>query len=144
MADNNKLIVAIAALIFAAIGVIVASLLTDVLLDQAASQTGVIKDFLDILTEPTLLNGIIWLIVCILLFYGVKQVVDEREDVGPISIFFLLIWLGVVIGLLIGNIAWSLIQGNTLTLDLDTIIAAMSLFTALGPSFAAALGIATK
>jgi hypothetical protein len=146
MAQNNKLIVMIATLLFAAIGLILSLLISEVITDQAASQTGIIGDILDFITTPGLLSGLIWLFLCIIVFYGVKTVVDEGENVGPISLFFLLIWLGAVIGLVIGDIVWLLFKGNTITLDFDLLVNtfAFNLTLALGPSFAAALGVSNK
>ncbi|MHA1990354.1 MAG: hypothetical protein ACW981_06035 [Candidatus Hodarchaeales archaeon] len=146
MAQNNKLIVMIATLLFAAIGLVVSLLLSEVITDQAASQTGIIGDILDFITTPGLLAGLIWLLICIIVFFGVKAVVDEGENVGPISLFFLLIWIGAVIGLVIGDIVWLLFKGNTVTLDFDLLINtfAFNLTLALGPSFAAALGVSNK
>ena len=144
LAQNNKIIVMIATLLFAAIGLIVSLFLSEILVEQAASQTGSIKDLLDILTEPNTLSGLVWLIICVICFYGVKQVIDEGENVGPISVYFLLIWIGAIIGILIGNIVWLLIKGQQITLDLDTLIASTSLIFSLAPSFAAALGVSTK
>ncbi|OLS21318.1 MAG: hypothetical protein HeimC3_36350 [Candidatus Heimdallarchaeota archaeon LC_3] len=147
MAKNNKIIVMIATLLFAAVGLIISNLIQDIITDQASSQNeGIIKEFFDLITTPGLLSGLIWLLLCIIVFYGVRMVVDEGENVGPISLFFLLIWLGAVIGLVIGEIVWILFKGSSIILDLDLLIDtfAFNLTLALGPSFAAALGVTTK
>lgn len=141
---NNKFVAFVAVLLFAAIGFIIIGFLNDTISKMTA--TGLVKDILNAIKTPGLLEGLLWLVVCIIVYIGVRKVVSSGEKIGPISLWFLIIWIGAVIGLVVGYVIWFLIQGNQLTIDLNTIIGwiFVNLTLSLGPAFAAALGISNK
>ena len=89
-----------------------------------------------------MLLGLLFLLVCIITYFGVAKVYGG-ETVGPISLLFLILWLAAVIGLFIGQVIWALFQNLTVTFDLDFIINSLfiNLPISLGPAFAAALSI---
>ena len=99
---NSKLIAMIAVMLFTAIGIVIAYFLNQIITDYNA--TGVMLDIKNVLTDNQngLLYGLLWLVVCIVAYLGVSKVYSG-EEVGPISLFFLLLWLSAVIGLFIGN-----------------------------------------
>jgi hypothetical protein len=146
MANTNKLIVMVAVMIFAVIGIVVTQLLNQFLIQAAGNSTGLVHDILVIITKQGLLEGILWLLISIICYIGVGKVIETGERVQPISIFFLIIWLGAVVGILIGIILYQLIQGQAANLTLDTLINSLLLYLAyaLGPSFATALGISNR
>ena len=146
MAQNNKLVVMLALMVFAAIGYLISEVIKKILTDTKNASTGTIRDVLNVITTQGLLEGIVWLIVAIICYIGVKKVIESGEPVGPISLFFVLIWIGTVAGLFIGTVIYDLITTPSVTITVDSIIAWLfkGLPFALGPSFAAALGISTK
>lgn len=141
---NSKFVAFVAVLLFAAVGLLIMLFIEKTL--QGMSATGLVKNILDAIETPGLLEGLLWLLLCIIVYIGVGKVVSSGEKIGPISIWFLFIWIGAVIGLFIGTILWFLINGGALTLDLNTIIGWLFqyLTLSLGPAFAAALAISNR
>ena len=139
--ENNKLIALIAVMVFAAIGIVLSNFLEEFL--NGFNSTGIVGDIIKIIKSPGLLAGLLWLIVCIVCYIGVGKAFAEGKKIGPISLMFLLLWLFTNLGLIIGQIVWFLIKGQSISLTLDGIVAILVLNMALslGPSFAAALGI---
>ena len=147
MANNNKFLVALGVMIFAAIAYIIIYLLQNLIQNTYNSSSGLLQQVLEPLYKNTnLLYGLLWLVACIIVYYGVGYLVHSGEHIGPISLFYLLLWIFTVIGLFIGVELWTLINGGTVTLTLDSITQALFgiLVLALGPSFAAALSISNK
>ena len=142
---NNKLVAMIAVMLFTAIGVLIAYFLAKVVFDFNA--TGVLQDIKNILTDnnSSLLIGLLWLVICIITYIGVSKVYSG-ETVGPLSLFFFLLWLSAVIGLFIGNVLWALFDNQTVTFNLDFMIKSLTnnLVISLGPAFAAALSISNS
>ena len=142
---NSKLVAMIAVMLFTAIGVFIAYFLGKVVADYQA--TGVLQDIKKLLTDnnSSLLLGLLWLVVCIITYIGVTKVYSG-DKIGPISLFFFLLWLSAVIGLFIGNVLWALFDNQTVTFNLDFIISSLTngLPISLGPTFAAALGISNS
>ena len=143
---NNTILGLIAVLLFAAIGFVISTFIGDILTDQAAGASGILKDILDALTQPGLLQGILWMVISVIVYFGVGMAFPDGAKVGVFSPLLYILWLFVNLGLVIGFIIWFLIQGGSVTLDLDQIVNSIygNLVTSLGPTFAAALGIVNK
>ena len=141
---NSKMVAFVAVLIFAAIGLIVLFILNDFIKNMNA--TGVIGDIVNAISTPGLLEGLLWLVVCIVIYIGVGKMVSSGEKIGPISLWFLLLWIGAALGLFVGTALWALLQGGSVTLDLNTVIGWFFVYLpfSLGPAFAAALSISNK
>ena len=147
MAENNKLLVSVGVMIFAAIAMLIILFLQKLVGDTYSSSSGTMKQVLEpLITNPNLLLGILWLIACIIVYFGVGYLIKTGEHIGPISLFFLLLWIFTVIGLFIGNVLWTLINGSGVNLTVDIIVSDLlfTLIYALGPSFAGALSISNK
>ena len=109
------------------------------------SSTGIISDIVDFLSEPGLFDGILWIIISFIVYFGIGFAFPDGDKVGPFSPLLYLLWIFVNLGLVIGLILWTLI-GGSVTIDLDLIVASLytNLVVSLGPTFAAALGIVNK
>ena len=142
--ENNTLLALVAVLLFSAIGIIVKELVEDFL--TGMNNSGIVGDILTFIKQPGLFEGLLWLVVCIVIYFGTGMAFAKGQPVGPISILFLLLWLFTNLGLIFGGILWVLIGGTQVSLNLDLLIALMvaALPVSLGPSFAAALGISNK
>ena len=142
---NSKFVAFVAVLLFAAVGLLVMLFINNILTTMSA--TGLVKDILNAITTPGLLEGLLWLLVCIVVYIGVGKVIGKGgEKISPISLWFLFLWIGAVLGLFVGTLIWALIQGSQVTIDLNTLIGYLFQYLAfsLGPAFAAALGISNK
>lgn len=142
---NSKIIAMIAVMLFTAVGIVIAYFIGKAITDYNA--TGVMLDIKNVLTDNQdgLLLGLLWLVVCIITYLGVSKVYSG-EEVGPISLFFLLLWLSAVIGLFIGNVIVALLEDQTVSFDLDLIIKSLTtnLVIPLIPALAAALSISNS
>lgn len=140
---NSKIVAMIAVMLFTAIGVVLAYFLGKLITDFSA--TGILADIKNILLTNSLLLGLLWLLVCIVTYIGVTKVYSG-EKLGPLSLFFFLLWLSAVIGLFMGNIIYTLLNDQGVSFDLDLIINSITLNLpiSLGPAFAAALGISNN
>src|SRR3989304_1080945 len=108
MAQNSKLVVMLALIVFAAIGFVISSIIRVEIGKAAVTSTGTTKDIFNVLTTPGFLEGILWLLVCIVCYIGVQKVIEAGETVGPLSLFFLLIWIGALVGLFVGFVIYAL------------------------------------
>lgn len=141
---NSKVIGFIAVLSFSAIGLIIMLILQQII--GKMTGTGLIGGIINFIHTNGLVSSLIWLIVCIIVYFGVARVVENGEKINPFSLFFLILLLGSIIGLFIGNIVTNLVEGFQVILSLDYIFSAIfsySIFS-LGISFSAALAITNK
>lgn len=144
--NNNKILALVAVMLFAALGLVLSELLRKVVDDASTSSDGLLGDVLSIIGSEGLLEGLLWLFICFVVYFGVGRVFQHGEKITPLSVLFILLWLFTNFGLIIGNVVWMLISGANVVLDLDSIVALLvaKLEISLGPAFAAALGIANK
>ncbi|MHA2365045.1 MAG: hypothetical protein ACXAC7_13895 [Candidatus Hodarchaeales archaeon] len=144
--SNNKFLGLIAVMFFAAVGFILSKFLTDVMVDLQSSATGLVLDIVDFLSTPGMWAGIVWLVICIVVYFGVGFAFPDGESIGPFSPLLFLLWIFTNVGLIIGYILWFLIDGQTITIDLDFLVDAifLNLVFSLAPTFAASLGIVNK
>ena len=142
--ENNTLLALVAVLLFSAIGYVIKEFLDDTI--SGMNETGIVGEILDIIKTPGLLAGLLWLVLCIIIYYGAGSAFSSGENIGPISLTFLLLWLFTNLGILIGIILWQLIQGGSVNLDLNVLVDSLifNLTLSLGPAFASALGISNK
>ena len=142
--ENNTLLALIAVLLFSAVGFVLKSFLNKSLTNM--TQTGILGDILNFIKSPGLFDGLLWLIVCIVIYFGTGYAFAHSQKTGPISLTFFLLWLFTIIGLIVGGIFWSLIEGNNVSLNLDLFIGLMaaSMSFSICPALASALGISNK
>ena len=143
MKSSGKLGVYVGTFVFVIIGYLVMQLVSDILSDIF---TDLAIDFLTPSRIVLIVAAIGWFLVCFLTYWGSTFWLEEGGKAGIISLFFLIVWLFASLGILIAIYIWFMIQGSTVTLDLDNIIntffVAMPL--ALAPSIAAILGVSNK
>lgn len=142
--ENNTLLALVAVLLFSAIGIIIKQFIEGTL--TGMNETGIVGDILKFIKTPGLFAGLLWLLVCVVCYFGTAAAFSEGTQVGPISVLFLLLWLFTNLGLIVGWIGWLIIDGQSISLDLDFFVNNMTLNLSfsLAPSFAAALGISNK
>ena len=141
---NSKFVALVAVLIFAAVGLVVMLYLNETISKMSGS--GIIANILDLITTPGLLEGLLWLVLCVIVYIGVSKLVQHSEKIGPISLWFLILWIGAVLGLFVGNVIWFLIKGTAVTIDPNTLIQLLFNYLpySLGPALAAALAFSNK
>lgn len=144
MANNSKIVAMIGVVIFTTLGIVIAHLLENALLNFKT--TGFLLSIKDFLQTPGLIDGLFWLVVCILVYIGIGRVYSKHIKKGPISLLFSLLLISAVFGLFIGNIIWTLISSNSVTITLDLMINSLFLNfeNSLGPAFAGTLGISNN
>lgn len=143
---NNTFLGLIAVLLFSSVGVVLSGFIVDIFMDLQMNSMGLIKDIVDFLSEPGLRDGILWIIISFIVYFGIGLAFPDGAKVGPFSSLLYMLWISVNLGLVIGLILWILIGGGGITTNLDLIVTALynKLVFSLGPTFAAALGIVNK
>ena len=144
MAKNSKFIAMIGVMTFTILGIIIANFLKNFIVNF--NSTGLLASIEDFLLTPGLIDGLFWLLVCILVYIGIGKISSKNSKVGPISILFLLLWISAVIGLFIGNIIWELFSNKSVLINLDFIVKSLflNLEKSLGPAFAGTLGLSNN
>ena len=144
MAKNSKFIAMIGVMTFTILGIIIANFLKNFIVNF--NSTGLLASIEDFLLTPGLIDGLFWLLVCILVYIGIGKISSKNSKVGPISILFLLLWISAVIGLFIGNIIWELFSNKSVLINLDFIVKSLflNLEKSLGTAFAVTLGISNN
>ncbi|MFV2013865.1 MAG: hypothetical protein ACC656_00415 [Candidatus Heimdallarchaeota archaeon] len=91
-----------------------------------------------------LINGLVWFIVCFVVYFGSTKL--EAKKFSLISPSFFITWFFVAMGIVLGFILDLVIQGGTVTIDGDLIKNAifLQLAIALGPTAAASMGLGDK
>ena len=142
---NNTFLGLIAVLLFSSVGVVLSEFIVDIFMDLQMNSMGLIKDIVDFLSEPGLRDGILWIIISFIVYFGIGLAFPDGAKVGPFSPLLYMLWIFVNLGLVIGLILWNLIGGGV-TINLDLLVTALynKLVISLGPTFAAALGIVNK
>ena len=141
---NSKFVAFVAVLLFTAIGFVLMFFLRDLI--NGMNATGIVKDFVDAIKTQGLLEGLLALVLCIVVYFGVGKAVSSGEKIGPLSLWFLFLWIGAVLGIFVGIIIWDLIQGGSVSFNLNTVVDTVYFWLAasLGPAFAAALSLSNK
>jgi len=91
-----------------------------------------------------LINGFVWFVVCFVVYFGSTKL-DEKKF-ALISPSFIITWFFVAMGIVLGVILDTIIQGDELTINGDLIKNAvfLNLAIALGPTAAASMGLNDK
>ncbi|OLS25763.1 MAG: hypothetical protein HeimC2_16980 [Candidatus Heimdallarchaeota archaeon LC_2] len=91
-----------------------------------------------------LINGLVWFVVCFVVYFGSTKL-DEKKF-ALISPSFIITWFFVAMGIVLGVILDTIIQGDELTINGDLIKNAvfLNLTIALGPTAAASMGLNDK
>lgn len=144
MANSNKFLAMSGMIIFTAFGILIAHVLENMI--TGINSNGIPKEFKNFILTPGLIDGLFWLVVCILVYLGIQRIYSKKTNVRPISLFFLLLWLSAVFGLFLGNLIWILFSNKSVTIDLNLIINSLflNLENSLGPAFAGTLGMANN
>ena len=143
MKSSGKLGVYIGTFVFVIIGYLVMQFVSDILADIF---TDLAIDFLTPLRIVLMVQALGWFLVCWLTYFGSTFWLEEGGKAGLISLFFFIVWFFASLGILIAIYLWLMIQGSTLTLDLDNIINTffIAMPLALAPSISAVLGVSNK
>lgn len=87
-----------------------------------------------------------WFVVCLLTYWGSTRWLESGERAGILSIMFFVLWAIASLAMIIGFFGRELLLGNTITIDLDTILDGFFywLLLALSPTISALLGVSNK
>ncbi|MHA1995990.1 MAG: hypothetical protein ACW97Z_15745 [Candidatus Hodarchaeales archaeon] len=92
-----------------------------------------------------------WFFVCIFVFYGSTRRLTEGEKVTIRSLFFVTLWLISSLAVIVGYIMWSLMQGHSEVITLDSAIPGNlvdqyfeGLFWVLAPAITVLFGVNYK
>ena len=88
MADYKKINVYLGSFIFVIVGYLISEILEDFLLNNLPSQP-----ILEIFTPMRIwyiCSAIVWFVVCFICYWGSTRFIDSGEDVGMLSLFFLI------------------------------------------------------
>ncbi len=138
--DNSLILVGLGIFLFTMIGVIVGFFFIDIL-----KPTQPTEGLLAGQRFSSVISALIWLLVCVVTFFGTGKIIKEGERIG-LSLTLLVIWIFCTAGVLVGTLAWLLYQGGSLTIDLDLLLDSWFSYLAssLAPTFSAALAISNK
>ncbi len=138
--ENSLILVGLGIFFFTAIGIILGFLTLDLLRPTQPNQ-GLLAGS----RFSSLITAITWLLVSLVAFLGTGKIIKEGERVG-LSFTLLVIWIFCTLGVLVGTIAWLLVQGGSLTINFDLLLDNWFAYLApsLAPTFAAALAISNK
>jgi hypothetical protein len=143
MKGSGKLSVYVATFIFVIVGYLVMQIVSDFLSDIFADLN---IDFLTPLRIGLIVLAIGWFLVSFLTYWGSTFWLEEGDKTGLLSLFFFIVWLFASLGILIAMMLHTMIQGQTLTLDLDNILNTffIAMPLALAPTIGAILGVSNK
>ncbi|MFX0123936.1 MAG: hypothetical protein ACFFAE_09880 [Candidatus Hodarchaeota archaeon] len=148
MKGSEKMAVYVGTFIFVIVGYIAALFISDILAE-------ILVDLqIDFLTQERinrLVFAIGWFVIVFLSYWGSTRWLEDGEKVGVLSLFFVIVWLISSLAVIVGYIAWSLLQGNAEVITLDPAVPGnlvdqyfSGLFWALAPTCAALLGVSNK
>ncbi|MHA2097435.1 MAG: hypothetical protein ACW99A_02005 [Candidatus Kariarchaeaceae archaeon] len=91
-----------------------------------------------------LINGLVWFVVCFVVFFGSTKL--EEKKFSLVSPSFFLTWFFVAMGIILGSILDVIIQGDSVTINGNFVKNAvfLNLAIALGPTCAASMGLEEK
>ncbi|MFW9995045.1 MAG: hypothetical protein ACFFD4_23610 [Candidatus Odinarchaeota archaeon] len=134
MAENNKLLLYVAVILFSLLGFVLGM----IIVPEIVTMLG------DVGIDLTpLLQALIWIVIALITYYGIGWAANTGERTGMLSLTFVLFWIMAAIGLIIGVIALQLVEAGGAAIDLDAMVVAffVGLPFALIPSLAASLAL---
>ena len=129
------LIIYLIAFVTSALGLFLANLINDnIEVDELAGLTP--------LQINELITGLMWFIVCLVVYFGSAQI-DNEKWFKLLSPSFFLTWVFVCAGIILGTILFLVYQDSSVTIDGDVVKNAFfsNLGISLGPTASASLDL---